>query len=226
MEPSLNPSTSSQPTAEPSLSPSESTAPSSHPSLTPSASPSSDPTSVSGVGGTVWDDLNGDGLIDSGEVMLPNIEVNLLDEGGNIVMATTSASDGSYFFSSVLPSTYSIKVASGIDYTFSPVVNGGNQMIQSGSEEGISNPITLNGGEERDNMHAGLYKPITIGNKVWNDINGNGIQELGEQGVPGVKVALIGGSGAVVATTETDADGYYRFTLSKSMLYLETSIYH
>jgi len=176
------------------------------------------------VGGTVWDDMNGDGFIDGGESMLPAIEVSLLDEGGNVVQTTTSASDGSYFFSGVLPDTYSIKVFSGTEYIFSPVVGGGNQMrsstvesgdnqiIQFGSGQGTSDPITLSGGEERDDMHAGMYKPITIGNKVWNDINGNGIQEAGEPGIPSVEVSLVDSIGAVVETTETDADGYYRFT--------------
>eukprot|EP00986_Skeletonema_menzelii_P004265 scaffold1448_cov80-Skeletonema_menzelii.AAC.1 len=218
-DPTSSPSISTQPSSEPS---SESSSPSSHPTLTPSASPSSTPTSVSGVGGKVWDDLNGDGLIDSGEVMLPNIEVSLVDEEGSVVDTTTSASDGSYSFSGVLPDTYSITVVSSTEYVFSPVVNGGNQMrsvesddnqiIQTGSGQGTSNPITLSGGEERDDMHAGLYKPITIGNKVWNDLNGNGIQEIGEHGIPSVEVALIDGSGVVVGTTETDADGIYRFT--------------
>ena len=40
------------------------------------------------------------------------------------------------------------------------------------------NPITLSGGEERDDVHAGMFKPITIGNKVWNDLNGNELLHL------------------------------------------------
>jgi len=208
----------------PSQQPTLSTAPSSHPTSTPSVSPSSSPTSVAGLGGLVWDDLNGDGLIDSGETMLSSMEVSLLDEAGNVVKTTASTSDGRYFFSGVLPDTYSITVVSGAEYQFSPVVSGGNQMrsstvvsgdnqiAQSGSGQGTSNPITLSGGEERNDIHAGMYKPITIGNKVWNDLNGNGIQETGEPGMSGVEVALVDGSGTVVETTETDVDGYYRFT--------------
>ena len=177
------------------------------------------------MGGLIWVDLNGDGLIDVGESMLPNMQVNILDEGGNVVQTTTSASDGRYFFTGLLPDTYSITVVSGEEYLFSPVMSGGNQMqsiaIVSGenqlmsqfvSGEGTSNPITLSGGEQRDDMHAGIYKPVTIGNTVWNDLNGNGIQETGEPGISGVTVALFDGSGSVVETTETDTDGHYRFT--------------
>ena len=43
-------------------------------------------------------------------------------------------------------------------------------------------------------------------------MNGNGIQEEGEEGIEGVTVALLDGSGLVVETTETDTAGYYKFT--------------
>ena len=162
----------------PSESPTLSTAPSSYPTAIPSESPSSSPTSVASVGGVVWEDSNGDGLIDVGEAVLPNKQVSLLDEAGNVIKTTTSSSDGSYSFSGVLPDTYSITVVSGEAFLFSPVMSGGNTMrsttlvsgynliSQSGSGAGISDPITLSGGEERNDMHAGVYMPITIGNKV------------------------------------------------------------
>ena len=223
-EPSSAPSISSAPSDVPSQQPTLSTAPSSHPSSVPSKSPSSSPTSVASVSGLVWEDSNGDGLIDDGEAMLPNKQISLLDQGGNVVKTTTSASDGSYSFTGVLPDIYSITVISGEEYRFSPVMSGGNkmrsstvvsgdnQMSQTGSGEGTSDPITLSEGEERDDMHAGVYRPISIGNKVWNDLNGNGIQEIDEPGIAGVTVALVDGSGLVVETTETDTYGYYKFT--------------
>ncbi len=162
----------------PSEQPTLSTAPSSYPTAIPSESPSSSPTSVASVGGVVWEDSNGDGLIDVGEAVLPNKQVSLLDETGNVVKTTTSSSDGSYSFTGVLPDTYSITVVSGEEFLFSPVMSGGNTMrsttlvsgynlmSQSSSGAGISDPITLSGGEERDDMHAGVYIPIMIGNKV------------------------------------------------------------
>ncbi len=47
-----------------------------------------------------------------------------------------------------------------------------------------------------------------IGNYVWLDENGNGIQDAGEAGIPGVTVNL---SGDLDATTVTDANGGYIF---------------
>ncbi len=50
-----------------------------------------------------------------------------------------------------------------------------------------------------------------LGNRVWLDENGNGLQDAWEVGVGGVKVDLEQPNGALVASTTTDANGYYAF---------------
>jgi len=53
-----------------------------------------------------------------------------------------------------------------------------------------------------------------IGDRVWNDVNKNGIQDPGESGVPNVTVRLYTSTGGVLTltgTTATDAQGLYRF---------------
>lgn len=52
--------------------------------------------------------------------------------------------------------------------------------------------------------------PIEIGNRVWNDLNGNSQQDAGEPGITGVNVTL-SCAGSVVGTTATDALGQYVF---------------
>jgi len=47
-----------------------------------------------------------------------------------------------------------------------------------------------------------------LGDFVWNDLNGNGIQDAGEPGIAGVVLQL---SGAATATTTTDDNGQYLF---------------
>ena len=54
--------------------------------------------------------------------------------------------------------------------------------------------------------------PGSIGDFVWNDSNGNGIQDAGEPGVPGVTVKLRDCASVVLATTITDANGLYQFS--------------
>jgi choice-of-anchor A domain-containing protein/uncharacterized repeat protein (TIGR01451 family) len=61
--------------------------------------------------------------------------------------------------------------------------------------------------------------PIQIGNRVWSDVNGNGIQEAGETGIQGVLVSLYQGS-TLVATQLTGSDGGYSFSnLAPSIVY-------
>ncbi len=52
-----------------------------------------------------------------------------------------------------------------------------------------------------------------IGDRVWEDTNGNGQQDAGEAGIAGVTVVLKDAQGNPVATTTTDGSGNYSFTV-------------
>lgn len=54
--------------------------------------------------------------------------------------------------------------------------------------------------------------PIELGNRVWNDANGNGIQDAGESAISGVTVQLVNGSNTVISTAVTDVNGEYYFS--------------
>jgi uncharacterized repeat protein (TIGR01451 family) len=56
--------------------------------------------------------------------------------------------------------------------------------------------------------------PIEIGNYVWLDPDRDGIQDAGETKLGNVTVELLDGSGNVIATTTTDANGQYYFNES------------
>ena len=51
--------------------------------------------------GTVYNDLNGNGVLDPGDPGLQGWTVELLDSSGNIVATTTSAADGTYSFANL-----------------------------------------------------------------------------------------------------------------------------
>jgi serine-aspartate repeat-containing protein C/D/E len=51
----------------------------------------------------------------------------------------------------------------------------------------------------------------SLGNRVWEDRNANGIQDNGEPGVDGVIVQLLDSSGNVINSDTTDQDGIYGF---------------
>jgi hypothetical protein len=63
--------------------------------------------------------------------------------------------------------------------------------------------------------------PIEIGNRVWYDSNGNGIQDAGEAGIAGVTVHLYTADGTtLLQTTTTDSSGAYYFTISSYTSYV------
>jgi hypothetical protein len=62
--------------------------------------------------------------------------------------------------------------------------------------------------------------PASLGDFVWNDVNQNGRQDAGEQGVQGVTVKLYKCDGTFVNQTTTNASGLYSFTnLAPNMQY-------
>jgi hypothetical protein len=67
----------------------------------------------------------------------------------------------------------------------------------------------------RPERHQYGRRPVSkgeIGDKVWCDLNGDGIQQSGEGGVSGVKVTLYNEAGVAVGTDTTDSSGLYSFT--------------
>ncbi|MDX1926069.1 MAG: SdrD B-like domain-containing protein [Pirellulaceae bacterium] len=66
----------------------------------------------------------------------------------------------------------------------------------------------------------GTQQPASLGNFVWHDLNGNGLQEAHEPGIPDARVTLTGGGadgiingvGDTVVSTTTSSTGAYSFT--------------
>ncbi len=65
--------------------------------------------------------------------------------------------------------------------------------------------------DEDDHDLATIIVTGDIGDFVWKDTNGDGVQNNGEQGVANVIVHLFDCDGAYLASTTTDNDGYYLF---------------
>jgi SdrD B-like domain len=53
--------------------------------------------------------------------------------------------------------------------------------------------------------------PLEIGNRLWRDDNGNGIQDAGESGIANVILHLVNASNQIVGRDTTDINGVYSF---------------
>ncbi|QKZ15867.1 DUF11 domain-containing protein [Spirosoma sp. KUDC1026] len=62
------------------------------------------------------------------------------------------------------------------------------------------------------NIQVDAAPVSSVGDKVFADLNRDGLQQTSEPGISGVSVSLLDGTGQVVATTTTNASGIYSFT--------------
>ena len=63
--------------------------------------------------------------------------------------------------------------------------------------------------------------PVTFGDTMWNDVNGNGVMDAGEGALEGMTVGL--GVNPIVQSTTTDANGNFSFTADPGQYYLRFS---
>ncbi|MDA0323257.1 MAG: C25 family cysteine peptidase, partial [Verrucomicrobia bacterium] len=165
------------------------------------------------VGDFVWEDLDGDGAQDGGEPGISNAIVRLRDANSNIVATTTTDGSGAYLFTNVAPMDCFIEVVQPAGFEFTSP-NQTNDTIDSdvNTNDGRTATFTLLAAETNLTLDAGLYQPASLGDFVWDDTNGDGTQDGGETGIPGVTVELRDANSNLVDTTTTDGSGLYLFT--------------
>jgi len=148
------------------------------------------------ISGTVFSDLNGDGTLDTGEIGIGGVTIELVDANGIVIATTTTLADGSYSFTGVVAGNYTVRETDPSGYS-STTPNTVALSVGAGSTG------TANFGDRRQGSVSG---------SVFKDLNGNGTQDTGESGLGGVTIQLLDSNGTVIATTTTAGDGSYIFT--------------
>ena len=138
--------------------------------------------------GMKFNDLNGNGVKDPGEPGLPGWWIRL-----STGALTVTDVDGNYCFTNLFKGHYSM-----------------TETLQSGWKQTLQpNPVDITtSGQVITDVNFGNFKLGKICGMKFNDLNGNGVKDPGEPGLPGWKIKL--NIGGVVVTT--DANGYYCFT--------------
>ena len=196
---------------------------------------------VTAIGDFVFEDTNGDGLSD-GEPGIAGVTVSLLDgtgagaldTDGNPVAPTATDGAGNYIFGNLPQGEYIVEFT----LPTAPTTNGNNWVATTfnNTDPDFSNdsdadptnslrsPVynTMGNIFLNENIDAGFFVPVKVGDFVFCDINGNGIND-GEAGVEGVTVTLTSTTlGALTTDAEgnplanpvtTDAAGMYMFDI-------------
>ncbi|RYJ00151.1 MAG: hypothetical protein EON47_14650, partial [Acetobacteraceae bacterium] len=164
------------------------------------------------IGDRVFYDLNGDGRQGSGEPGIDGVGVTLLNGSGATLATTTTAGGGAYSFGGLAPGDYAVRFATPAGYTITAKDAGGDDAADSDIDAtGLTPTKTYASGTQDGTVDAGYWRPAAIGDKVFLDANGNGIQDSGEAGVDGIAVELRN-AGGLVATTTTTGGGAYGFS--------------
>ena len=165
------------------------------------------------LGGSVYRDSDGSYSKSETEQRFKDVTVALVGEDGTPVldadgkpMTAITDENGAYRFAGLAPGAYRVVIVdpnagdlAGLIPTQAYTGRGATQAsvtVTDASVEGVD---------------FGLVAPATIGDRVWDDANGNGMDE-GEPGVPHATVILTDANGVEVARTTTDANGNYHVT--------------
>ena len=167
------------------------------------------------IGNYVWLDNDGDGIQDGSESGMAGVQVSLYDGDDTFLGSVTTGSDGLYAFVNLSPSQYYLSFTNApTGFSPSPQNQGANDELDSDIDPSTNKtPVfTVDIGSVDNTWDAG-FKATGVGDFVWLDSNEDGLQTTGEVGVPGITVTLkLDPSGTTVASTVTNASGYYAFT--------------
>jgi len=154
------------------------------------------------IGGMVWNDANGDGIMDEDEASIEGAMLELASEGME-AMTTATGADGTYSFDDLSSGFYTVtkRPSEGMVPT-TPTMIFVILVLDDGE---VISFLAANFGCKEDTGGGGT---AVIKGKVWNDLNGDGNVNDGEPGLEGLTVTL---SGDATATATTLADGIYAF---------------
>jgi len=151
------------------------------------------PLGSNSISGTVFEDMEGDGDKDIGDPPLAGWKVRL---SGTKVDSVNSDASGNYTFPN-LPNGL---------YTVSEAVQSG--WLQTAPPAG-SYSISLADGQTETSIDFGNFQYATLGGIKFDDLNGNGVYNEGENPLSEWRVIL---EGVAAETTITDGVGHFSFT--------------
>ncbi len=155
------------------------------------------------IGDFVWIDNNNNGIQDPDESGINDMPVKLyedFDEDGipdgdfiaSQLTSTYNGKDGYYRFDDLLPGNYIVEFVNNAGYDITIMDAGNDDALDSdvNPETGFTDNISLISGQFNSTVDAGYFYSASVGDYVWYDKDGDGIQESNEDCFNNVKVIL------------------------------------
>ena len=160
------------------------------------------------ISGTVFHDHDNNGVQDPGDAGIPGVALALRDPAGNLITMVTTTADGDYLFAGLLAGGYNVAESTPINFD-----DGIDTLGDLGGDDSVNDQFALTlpaGHDAVDYDFAEIGTSIT--GTVWLDENTDGVFDPAEPGrVAGATVTLVDVNGSIIASTVTDAAGFYVF---------------
>ncbi len=179
------------------------------------------------IGDFVWRDDNSNGIQDIGEPGISGVTVNLY-KGTTLVSTITTDANGKYLFGGLTSGAYQVEFVAPPQSKFTKQNQGDDTKDSDVGTNGRSQIINIDVTKlptdtlrNNPQIDAGIIPLGSIGDYVFNDNNGNGVQDAGDTPVAGVKVYLCDKNGVRIDSTVTDANGKYNFIVPSGDYYVK-----
>lgn len=165
------------------------------------------------LGGFVYHDRNDNAIRDAGEQPIAGVQIVIYDQQGNQVGTARTDANGAYRFEGLRAGTYRIverQPDGWLDGRDSVGHVDGRPSGRVAANDTFGD-VVLRWGSIGVDYNFGELLPGSIQGRVHADRNGDGLLDPGEPTLTGVLIELIDHRGSVVASTQTDSNGQYRF---------------
>ena len=157
------------------------------------------------ISGTKYNDVNGNGIVNSGDAGLSGWTI-FLDTNNNGLLdageaSTTTDANGNYTFSNLSTGTYIVR-----------------EVQKSGWTRTSTNPANqvVNNGDQKTGVNFLNFQLATVSGTKFYDINANGVRDPGELGLSGWTIYVDANDNGALNAGEisqtTDANGNYTLT--------------
>lgn len=169
------------------------------------------------VGDLVWLDEDGNGVQDAGESVVANVDVRIYDATTDELIDATFTNDSGNYSFSVPDGAYYVIFDAPAGLDFAARGQGDDDSADSNADASGRADVTVSGADDTT-IDCGLIEPTSVGDLIFEDADGDGIQDDDEGGLANVTVQLWdpgadgspgGGDDTLVNTTASAAGGAY-----------------